>query len=404
MINAGDFKAKSGRTNMPSHLMNFVEGSNLNSNQIQVLLVNAGMLSSKSMKKNYDQSLLSGFTNPLEAITATRPVVIIDEPHRFPRDKSNYKSIETLNPQIIVRFGATFPEITEGRGKNKIIKKDYYRGEPRYNLNAVDSFNNGLVKGIQIYYPNISENEAKNKLKVKSVTAKQLVLRDSDGIEYVLGVGDTLNLDGDIIYEGAKTLSNGLVIEKDMEFIPSTFKNSYQELIIKDAIDKHFLTEQENFLRDNLSENNAPRIKSLSLFFIDNIRSYRDNDGWLRQTFEKLLQEKLNRLISEYEFKILPREKEYLEFLRESLKDIKGMHAGYFGEDRGTSDDDIQAEVDDILSNKEKMLSFKNENDTWNIRRFLFSKWTLREGWDNPNVFVIAKLRTSGSENSKYKK
>ena len=32
---------------------------------------------------------------------------------------------------------------------------------------------------------------------------------------------------------------------------------------------------------------------------------------------------------------------------------------------------------------------------------FLFSKWTLREGWDNPNVFVIAKLRTSGSDNSK---
>ncbi len=35
------------------------------------------------------------------------------------------------------------------------------------------------------------------------------------------------------------------------------------------------------------------------------------------------------------------------------------------------------------------------------MRRFLFSKWTLREGWDNPNVFVICKLRTSGSEISK---
>src|SRR5699024_10016406 len=37
----------------------------------------------------------------------------------------------------------------------------------------------------------------------------------------------------------------------------------------------------------------------------------------------------------------------------------------------------------------------------WETRRFLFSKWTLREGLDNPNVFVIAKLRTSGSEYSK---
>ena len=31
----------------------------------------------------------------------------------------------------------------------------------------------------------------------------------------------------------------------------------------------------------------------------------------------------------------------------------------------------------------------------------MFSKWTLKEGWDNPNVFTIAKLRSSGSENSK---
>ena len=34
-------------------------------------------------------------------------------------------------------------------------------------------------------------------------------------------------------------------------------------------------------------------------------------------------------------------------------------------------------------------------------RRFIFSKWTLREGWDNPNVFQICKLRSSGSDISK---
>ena len=36
-----------------------------------------------------------------------------------------------------------------------------------------------------------------------------------------------------------------------------------------------------------------------------------------------------------------------------------------------------------------------------NPRRFIFSKWTLREGWDNPNIFQICKLRSSGSEISK---
>ena len=57
-------------------------------------------------------------------------------------------------------------------------------------------------------------------------------------------------------------------------------------------------------------------------------------------------------------------------------------------------------EVQDIL-HKERTLSFKKENGEWNLRRFFFSKWTLREGWDNPNVFTIAKLRSSGSEISK---
>ena len=31
----------------------------------------------------------------------------------------------------------------------------------------------------------------------------------------------------------------------------------------------------------------------------------------------------------------------------------------------------------------------------------MFSKWTLKEGWDNPNVFTITKLRSSSSEISK---
>lgn len=53
------------------------------------------------------------------------------------------------------------------------------------------------------------------------------------------------------------------------------------------------------------------------------------------------------------------------------------------------------------MRNKNRLISFKDEKGNWILRRFLFSKWTLREGWDNPNVFVIAKLRSSGSEISK---
>ena len=48
VINAGDFKSKSGRKNFPAQLLNFVEGSRQNSNTIEVLLINADMLRSKA--------------------------------------------------------------------------------------------------------------------------------------------------------------------------------------------------------------------------------------------------------------------------------------------------------------------------------------------------------------------
>src|SRR5699024_3505279 len=126
VINSGDFNSKKGL--LPAHLVDFIEGDRLNSSTIQVLLINAGMLNSSNMKgiytsgknagqERFNQTLLSGFTKPLEAIQAIRPIVIIDEPHRFPRGKKNYQAIENLNAQMIIRFGATFPQKNIGIGK-----------------------------------------------------------------------------------------------------------------------------------------------------------------------------------------------------------------------------------------------------------------------------------------------
>lgn len=414
VINAGDFKAKSGRRNFPAQLMEFVESTRQNANQIQVLLINAGMLHSKSMHRDdYDQTLLGGETSPVKAIAATRPIVIVDEPHRFPRGKKFYADIEELKPQLIYRFGATFPEITTGRGKNKTTKIDYYRDRPQYDLNAIDSFNQGLVKGIDVDYPDMSEQQASARYQVKAAKPKELILT-RNGKEHRIGIGENLadvdpDFAGNITYEGGtdRELSNGLALAKDMELIPGTFAESYQDQILNQALEYHFAAEQQNFLRPE-SEANAPRIKTLSLFFIDSISSLRgenNSKGWLAAHFEKLLKAKLVKLIDKYDLALNDRERQYHDFLQATLASLQSEHqdvyAGYFSEDRNSSDDDIQAEVDDILKNKEKLLSFKDEQGNWLTRRFLFSKWTLREGWDNPNVFVIAKLRTSGSDISK---
>lgn len=422
VINNGDFKAKGGRRNFPSQLIEFIESSRANSNQIEVLLINAGMLNSTSMKRNdYDQTLAGGETSPIKAIAATRPIVIIDEPHRFAEGNTGYKNIMKLKPQSVIRFGATFPKKKVGRGKNAIEKAQYYRGKPQYNLNAIESFNQGLVKGIDITYPMLSDEIIKDTYKVKSTGKNELILQGPNGKEKIVQTGENLavvdnRFEGSITYDGGSkkqgNLSSGLDLKPGVtKLIPGTFTESYQELIIKQAIDEHFRIEERNFLR----KNDAPKIKTLSLFFIDSIDSYgrRKADGtgrekgWLIDKFKKLLCKKLNDRINYYSHAANEREQEYCEFLQATRKSLDSDHqqvyAGYFSGDNGrkNQDDDIQAEVDDILKNKEKMLSFKDKDGNWITRRFFFSKWTLREGWDNPNVFVIAKLRTSGSENSK---
>ena len=83
------------------------------------LLTNGNMLT----RSDYDY-LVEGFYRPFDALKATRPVVIIDEPHRFSREQKAYKAIvEELSPQIIIRYGATFPDVTVGKGRNMGIIK-----------------------------------------------------------------------------------------------------------------------------------------------------------------------------------------------------------------------------------------------------------------------------------------
>src|SRR5690606_1369759 len=70
------------------------------------------------------------------------------------------------------------------------------------------------------------------------------------------------------------------------------------------------------------------------------------------------------------------------------------------GEDAGLADD-VDA-YDLILRDKETLLSLPEPGDDEKARRskqvrFIFSHSALREGWDNPNVFVICTLKQSDS-------
>lgn len=397
-------KKKKGHNYFPSSVRDFVNGSCQNKNRIYVIVVNQQLLQKGKLldKRDYDIAV-QGFVRPLDAIKATRPIVIIDEPHRFERSNTSYKRIlSEMAPQCIIRFGATFPEITETINKKKETHKDYLN--LLYNLTACDAFNQNLIKGVakEHFNPTTSENE---KVKIVSINGRESVtmhfIKKDHTQRFELHKGESLgimseHLSGVIVNGIGKSeveLSNGQTKHVGDEFTADIYSTSYQENMVRMAIQRHFETERSLFHRES-------KIKTLALFFIDNIISFRGDDegqnAWLRDMFDKWLEYQLKE-----ELRNEDNSPEYTDYLKASLKDIAGCRAGYFAKDNSDSDEAIAEEVDDILRNKKKLLSFKDEDGKWNVRRFLFSKWTLKEGWDNPNVFTIAKLRSSGSETSK---
>lgn len=402
-------KRSRGRKMFPSAIASFAHGSRLSRGRISALLMTDGMLLSKAtMSTDYDQTVLGTASVPYEALRATRPIVIMDEPHRFRRENKAYQAIvDDIQPLAIFRFGATFPKLDKSR------KTDY--NNLVFNLGAVEAFNEQLVKGVQIQYPADATGET-TRLKLTGLSArkpKQATFQNLDtGKSLTLDLDDSLSPadgafagititsigkpDHPVIRSGV-TLSNGQVLATGDILAAKVYSDTYQSLMMEQALKNHFEAEWENFRR-------TTKVKTLTLFFIDSIESYRggdDTSGHLRVRFEELLATRLAAEIEKRKGDDSPVAQEYVAYLQASLADVSATNGGYFAADNSTADEDIKREVDDILRNKEALLSFSSPDGTPNTRRFLFSKWTLREGWDNPNVFQIVKLRSSGSEISK---
>ena len=360
---------------IPQAVNSFVNAGNFAKNEIQVLIINAGMINSDTMAKSFDRTVFDTYSVPSEAIAATNPFVIIDEPHKFGQGKTTWGNIQKMNPQFIIRYGATFPEY-----ENLI-----------YTLTAVDSFNRNLVKGVVGHITHFD-------------TGKNAILKliDSDGTEATFEFTDTkrkvykitakeslekihsamTDLKVEKLNKTTVSLSNGLELKKGDKINPYSYTETLQETMIAQAIKYHFELEKDLLTRE-------VKIKPLTLFFIDNIDEYRNENGYTKKTVEQYIEAEVKSL--------LKTEKDifYRAYLEKTLEDISKTHGGYFSKDNTANDEAIEKEVEEILHDKQAMISLDNP------RRFIFSKWTLREGWDNPNVFQICKLRSSGSEISK---
>jgi type III restriction enzyme len=281
-----------------------------------------------------------------------------------------------MKPQFILRYGATF------QGYENLI----------YTLTAVDSFNRNLVKGV---IGHITEFDSGKNAVVKFIDSdgteasfeliendkkKTVKIFKKDSLKKIHPEMSDLGIEN--LNKSTVVLTNGLEMKKGDKINPYSYAEKLQETMIQKAIKHHFEIEKSLLTRE-------VKIKPLTLFFIDNIDEYRNKDGYIRKTVEQYIELEIKEL--------LKTEKDvfYKAYLEKTLLDLSITHAGYFSKDNTEKDEAIEKEINEILHDKQAMLDLENP------RRFIFSKWTLREGWDNPNVFQICKLRSSGSEISK---
>ncbi|GAA7941687.1 type III restriction-modification system endonuclease [Helicobacter pylori] len=338
-----------------------------------------GNVINKSCLEN--TNLFNGAKSYMQALASIRPVVIMDEPHRFLGDKTK-KYLEQLNALVTLRFGATF--------------KDDYKNLI-YALDSKKAFDCALVKSISVASVGESNEyflELKGVVKTQNdyeATINYTNLENKTQSVKVkkhgnLGVLTQIGALEDYIVENiTKTevrFLNGFNLLLDQKEPFSHLLEGEQEVMLKEAIKSHFEREEGLFKKG---------IKALCMVFISGVNSYlseNDKPAKLALLFEKLYQQKLEEVLKKEDL-----DENYRAYLERTKDAIYKVHGGYFAKSKKDSDEAQVIAL--ILKEKEKLLSFDSD------LRFIFSQWALQEGWDNPNVMTICKLAPSHSNITK---
>ncbi|WP_298980177.1 DEAD/DEAH box helicase family protein [uncultured Psychrobacter sp.] len=372
----------------------------------------------KAARKIYAEMDDFGSRRPIDVIRRNRPILILDEPQKM-QSKNTLESLSYFNPLFIMRYSATH-------------KRDY---NLVYRLDALDAYNQKLVKKITVkgvevkglsgahsylYLQDIevSSSDPTARLdieeKIKS-GVKRRVRRVKKGDDlYTLSKQAEQYKDRYVVAEidardRSLTFTNGIKIEVG-QALGQIDEQLMRTIQIRETIRAHLDKERVLFNQG---------LKVLSLFFIDEVAKYRqydDEGNRIDGEYAQIFVEQYDQLVTEIIDLNLDNDP-YIDYLKGI--NTKRTHNGYFSLDKNrhmvdpktknfvdeelggkvSLTDDIDA-YDLILKDKESLLSFPEPQDSEETRhkknvRFIFSHSALREGWDNPNVFVICTLKHS---------
>lgn len=368
---------------------------------INVMVINIQAFNARGADNRRIYEELDDFQSrkPIDVIASNRPILILDEPQKM-EGTATMEALPKFKSLFILRYSATH------RTQHNRVHR----------LDALDAYNQKLVKkiavrGIQtrglagtnayLYLEGIDISKkapvarVEMEVKLKSGEIKRQLRRLEFRDDLFVESGELDQYRGFTISQidavnDTVEFTNGVVLRAG-EAIGDVSERDIRRIQIRETIKAHLDKEKQLF---------AQGIKVLSLFFIDEVVKYRDYDqadekGEYARTFE----EEYELLKVEYLSELALDNEAYRKYL--GGIDPAKTHNGYFSVDKKTNrlkdpavgarsvdSDDVDA-YDLILKDKERLLSFAEPT------RFIFSHSALREGWDNPNVFVMCMLKHS---------
>ena len=367
---------------------------------VMVINVQAFNASGADNRRIYEE--LDDFQSrrPIDVIAKNRPILILDEPQKM-EGTATQNALPKFNPLFILRYSATHKTIHNRVHRldavdafiQKLVKKIEVRGIQAKGLTGTNAYL--YLEGIQI---SKSDPVARVEMEVKTNSGIKRVLRKVEKGRNLFDLSKGLDQYRDFVVSAIDArvdevhFTNGAVLEAG-EARGDITESDIRRIQIRETIAAHLEREKQLF---------AKGIKVLSLFFIDEVAKYRDYEAEDEKgDYARVFEEEYEALQSEYLGEMPSEDEAYRKHLKGI--DVGATHNGYFsidkkgklvdpkvkarGEFAGLTDD-VSA-YDLILKDKERLLSFEEPT------RFIFSHSALREGWDNPNVFVMCMLKHS---------
>lgn len=369
---------------------------------INVMVINVQAFAARGADNRRIYDVLDDFQSrrPIDVISANRPILILDEPQKM-EGAATLKSLEEFKALMVLRYSATH-KTTHNKihrldaldaYNQKLVKKIAVRGISVKGLAGTNAYL--YLQSIEISTTKPPEARIEFEQKLKSGEIKRIVRKLSKGDNLFILSNELNQYQGFVVSDiNANTDTLSFANGKELfvgDAVNDQDERTLRRIQIREAIKAHFDKELALFQQG---------IKVLTLFFIDEVAKYRDYSvADEKGDYARIFEEEYNQYLNEV---LDLDETPYLKYLKGITADK--THSGYFSIDKKTKrlvDPDVEkrgenaglsSDVDAydlILKKKEQLLSFAEPV------RFIFSHSALREGWDNPNVFVICALKHS---------